>query len=94
MYYLEALGQYKYRELAEGVIKMLALAISNAEVERTFSASSFFKSSRRSLMKLDLLENILYCKFGLKWLESDLTKFIPPKELLVQCANLSRRDYV
>ena len=92
MYYAEVGGNFKFRELARGVIKMLALPISNAEVERTFSASNYIKSSRRHWMKKELLENVLYCKFGIQWLNSDLSKFIPPKELLHEALNLSRND--
>jgi len=72
---------------------MLTLPISNAEVERTFSASPYFKSARRSTMKNELLENILYCKFGSEWLNTSLSSFEAPEELLIQCLKLLREDY-
>ena len=54
----------KYQEISNGVVKMLCIPISNAEVERTFSAASYFKSWRCSGIIIDLLEAMLYCKFG------------------------------
>ena len=94
MYYTEVAETYKYRDLAKGVIKMFSLPISNAEVERTFSVSNFIKSPRRSLIKKDLLESILYCKFGLLWLDSNLSDFVPPKNLVMEALKLKRTDYL
>ena len=75
-------GEYRYRDLTMGVIKMLCLPFSNAEVERIFSGVNYYKSKLRSLMSTDLLEAILYCKFGLKWMGIKLENFEPPLELL------------
>ena len=75
-------GEYKYRFLSEGVIKLMVLPLSNAEVERTFSASSHVKWWRRSRMTTDLLQGCLHCIFGLKWMEMTLSTWKPPKELL------------
>ena len=72
----------KYQEISNGVVKMLCIPISNAEVERTFSAASYFKSWRRSGIKIDLLEAMLYCKFGLIWMGKSLSNFIPPINIL------------
>ena len=71
-----------FNEISLGVIKMLTIPVSNAEVERTFSASSYFKNGRRNQMKTDLLESILYCKFGLQWMSKTISSFIPPPEIL------------
>ena len=61
---------------------MLCIPISNAEVERTFSAASYFMSWIRSGIKIDLLEAMLYCKFGLSWMGKSLSNFIPPINIL------------
>ena len=74
--------EYPYRDLTMGVIKMLCLPFSNAEVERIFSAMTHYKSKLRSWMSTDLLEAIMYCKFGLKWMGVKLAEFEPPLELL------------
>ena len=54
-------NDFKYRFLSTGVIKMMCLPLSNAEVERTFSATSHIKWWRRAKMETDLLENCMYC---------------------------------
>ena len=74
--------EYRFREITYGVLKMLCLPFSNAEVERNFSAVTYYKSNRRSLMSTELLEAILYCKFGLKWLGIKVSQFNPPLEML------------
>ena len=75
-------NDFKYRFLSTGVIKMMCLPLSNAEVERTFSATSHIKWWRRAKMETDLLENCMYCMFGLKWMDKSLKDWIPPVELL------------
>ena len=71
-----------FRNLAKGVLAMLCLPISNAEVERSFSAVSNVKCWRRNRMDTVTLRSILRCRFGLIWLKTTAGKFKPPKELL------------
>ena len=71
-----------FTDLSDGVIKMMCLPLSNAEVERTFSATSHVKWWRRAQMKKDLLESSMHCIFGLKWMDKSLKDWIPPRELL------------
>lgn len=59
------LGEYSFQPFTNCIVKILCLPISNAEVERVFSQITLLKNSLRSQMKLDLLEAILNCKFGL-----------------------------
>ena len=73
---------FKYRQLTTGVIKMLVLPISNAEVERTFSTTKFFKNWHRSRLATPLLQQMLYCKFGLKLLDQKASQFEVPRKLL------------
>ena len=74
--------EFIYRELARGVLKMLCLPISNAEVERSFSAVTHSKSWRRNKLDTDTLCALLRIRFGLLWLNQSAGKFMPPKEML------------
>ena len=58
------------------------LLIVHAEVERVFSQVNLIKTSRRAMLKTDLLEAILYCKFGLSKFGSTPENFIPPVHVL------------
>ena len=75
-------GEYRYRDITTGVIKMLCLPFSNAEVERVFSATTYYKSGRRCGLSTEMLEAILYCKFGINWLGIKISEFVPPLEML------------
>ena len=72
---------YKYRELSTGVIKMLCLPLSNAEVERLFSVTSYLKNWRRSKLSTKVLKPMLYCRFGLQLLDVKISEWVVPKEL-------------
>ena len=61
---------------------MLCLPISNAEVERSFSAVTHSKSWRRNKLDTDTLCAILRIRFGLLWLNKSAGEFIPPKEMM------------
>ena len=80
--YQDANGDFPFRILSQGAIKILTLPISNAEVERAFSQVTNVKSKKRSNMKTDLLEAILICKFGLKRMDKTASDFVPPVSLL------------
>ena len=86
-------SEYRFREITTGIIEILCLPFANAEVERVFSATSYYRSWRRSQISLDLLENMLYCKFGILWLGVKLCDFIPPPEMLNFSSSLVY-DYV
>ncbi len=75
-------GNSTFKPLTSGVIKMLCLPISNAEVERVFSQVNLVKNCRRSKLKSELLEAILYCKFGLSKFGQSVADFKPPVALL------------
>lgn len=64
------------------IVKILCFPISNAEVERVFSQITLLKNSLRSQMKLNLLEAILNCKFGLSKNNQQVTDFKPPSDIL------------
>jgi hypothetical protein len=79
----DASGHLCFQPLSNGVIKMLCLPISNAEVERVFSQVNLVKNCQRSLMKGDLLEAVLYCKFGLSKLGKSAAEFQPTAKMLM-----------
>jgi hypothetical protein len=77
----DALGRHPYRNVSEGVLKILCLPVSNGEVERLFSQINVVKDKKRNRMKTDLLEAILHIKFGLRRLDTKCQTFNPPVEL-------------
>ncbi len=80
--YQDALGNQVFKELAEGVLRMLCLPISNGEVERVFSQVSLVKDKKRNRMKMDTLEAVLYCRFGLSRIGETSGSFVPPNRIL------------
>ena len=54
----------------------------NAEIERVFSQVTLLKNSKRSTMKSELLEAILYIKFGLSKFDKKVPDFKPTVEML------------
>jgi len=78
----DAAGNFPFRQLSSGVIRMLCLPISNAEVERVFSQVTLVKNSRRAALNLDLLESILFCKFGLSKFGKSAKDFKPTTKML------------
>ena len=81
-FYKDPSGAQPFKEFSRCVLKLLCLPISNAEIERVFSQVTEVKSKKRASMKTELLEAILYCKFGLSRRGQDVTDFVPPQCLL------------
>ena len=75
-------GNFPFQILSNGVIKMLCLPTSNAEIERVFSQVNVIKTQKRANMQTDVLNAILYCKFGLSKYGITTDKFIPSNKLL------------
>ena len=82
MHHVKVGDTYKFRELTSGVMKMLVLPISNAEVERTFSVTKYYKNWHRSRLSTDLLKPMLHIKFGLKVLGKKPSEFEIPRKLM------------
>jgi hypothetical protein len=64
-------------------LRILCLPHSNAEVERVFSSMNIVKNKIRNKMKLDLLNNILNIKYGLKRIGKCCNSFNLPDEVLL-----------
>ena len=75
-------GGYSFRELSSGVVRMLTLPVSNADVERIFSQVNVVKTFKHSNMKTNLLEAILTCKYGLSRTETRVDDYVIPVKLL------------
>ena len=75
-------GEFPFRILSTGVIKMLCLPASNAEIERVYSQVTEVKSKKRASLQTEVLEAILYCKFGLSKFGLSVDQFDPPREIL------------
>lgn len=64
--YTDASGNNPFQKLANFVLEVLSLPLSNADVERVFSAMNLTKSKTRNRMGLQLLVAIVAIKFGLR----------------------------
>ena len=80
--YQDSTNSNPFHQLSSGVLKILCLPISNAEIERVFSQVTLLKNSKRSTMKSELLEAILYIKFGLSKFDKKVPDFKPTVEML------------
>ena len=81
--YKDVTGNYPFRVLSSGVIKMLVLPASNAEIERVYSQVTEVKTKKRANLQTELLEAVIYCKFGLSRLGLSVDQFDPPNEILL-----------
>ncbi len=59
--YMDASGRHPFRCISHGVLKILCMPTSNAEVERVFSQVNLIKTHKRTRMQADTLEAMLYC---------------------------------
>jgi hypothetical protein len=67
--YRDASGQNPFENLVDLAFKILCLPHSNADIERVFSQMNLIKTKLRNKIKLQLLNNILHIRFGLKRLD-------------------------
>ena len=86
--YQDLEGNFPFRIFSQGVIKMLCLPTSNAEIERVFSQVNIIKTKKRANMQTELLDAILHCKFGLSKFGLLPRQFDPPREILSFNSNI------
>ncbi len=86
--YQDLSEDFPFRILSQGVIKMLCLPTSNAEIERVFSQVNIIKNKKRSNMQTELLDAVLHCKFGLSKFGLSSHQFDPPREILSFNSNI------
>ncbi|XP_075550145.1 SCAN domain-containing protein 3-like [Dermacentor variabilis] len=63
----DASGESCFKEIAEFALSLLAMPLSNADVERVFSHMNLVKSRHRNRMKNPMLSGILHVRYGLKF---------------------------
>jgi hypothetical protein len=81
--YRDASNENPFQNLVDVALRILCLPHSNAEVERVFSSMNIVKNKIRNRMKLDLLNNILNIKYGLKRIGKCCNSFNLPDEVLL-----------
>ncbi|XP_051798030.1 uncharacterized protein LOC127531856 [Acanthochromis polyacanthus] len=80
--YKDSSGDQAFKELALFALSLLAMPLSNADVERVFSQMNLVKSKLRNRMGQDTLSSILHIKYGLRRQGICCKDFIPSKEML------------
>ena len=79
----DATGNYPLRVLSNGVWKMNCVPIFNHRITRTFAGLNRIRREHRS-MDLDIQEEILICKTGLRGIGYETRKFQPPPSMIKQ----------
>lgn len=64
--YKDSSGDHTFKTLALFSLSLLAMPLSNADVERVFSQMSLVKSKLRNRMGQETLSSILHIKYGLR----------------------------
>ena len=80
--YTDSAGNRPFRLISTAVIRMLCLPTSNADIERVYSQVNVIKTNKRNRMKTDVLESILYIKYGLRRMNKKVHEFVPPVRML------------
>ncbi|XP_023217583.1 uncharacterized protein LOC111619978 [Centruroides sculpturatus] len=80
--YKDTAGNNPATRLAEAALNILTLPISNASVERAFSAVNYLKSDTRNRMGLQLLRALLHIRFYLLSRDIRVSECKLPEELL------------
>ncbi|CAH1106772.1 unnamed protein product [Psylliodes chrysocephalus] len=81
--YRDASNENPFQNLVNLALRILCLPHSNADVERVFSSVSIVKNKIRNRMKLNLLNNILSIKFGMKRMGKCCNTYKLPDEILI-----------
>ncbi|KAK3863208.1 hypothetical protein Pcinc_030998 [Petrolisthes cinctipes] len=78
----DASGERDFREVAQFVLSLLSLPISNASVERVFSQMNLIKSKIRNRMQQKSLESILHVSAFMQRNDICCNKFVPSESML------------
>lgn len=85
MYTFKNLGdQYEFRELSSLILKIFSLPISNAVVERVFSAIKAVKSESRNKMNLNMFTAILRIRIHFYSRKLCCTSFEPTSKMFTK----------
>ena len=77
----DAGGEYCFRKVSEGVIKILLVPISNSDVERVFSQVRLSKPYIRNRLSFNMMKAIISNKFHIKSNVKRLEDWIPSDSL-------------
>jgi hypothetical protein len=81
--YQDQTGNYPFRNLSSGVVKILCLPIANVDkIEKTFSQIDLMKVAKNLPDDGDVISAILHCKFGLGKFGLTVGQFDPPASIL------------
>lgn len=75
-------GEQCFKELALFALSLLAMPLSNADVERVFSQMNHVKSKLRNRMGQKTLSSILCVRYGLRTQGISCKDFVPSQEML------------
>ncbi|KAL1250495.1 hypothetical protein QQF64_018291 [Cirrhinus molitorella] len=75
-------GEQCFKDLALFALSLLAMPLSNADVERVFSQMNNVKSKLRNRMGQKTLSSILCIRYGLRRLGICCKDFIPSQDML------------
>lgn len=80
--YKDGGGVNPFEDLLEFVRKCLVMTISNADIERVFSAMNIIKPKAKSRMKTKLLQCLLTIRFSLKASGENCYSYDIPKDVI------------
>ncbi|QQP39542.1 Uncharacterized protein FKW44_020460, partial [Caligus rogercresseyi] len=82
--YRDSSGEQAFRDLAQFALSLLAMPLSNADVERVFSQMALVKSKLRYRMGQETLSSILHVRYGLRWQGKCCRDFEPTADMLLR----------
>lgn len=80
--YRDSSGEQAFKDLAQFALSLLAMPLSNADVERVFSQMAIIKCKLRNRMGQETLSSILHVRYGLRMQCKCCKDFQPTKEML------------
>lgn len=66
LHFTDASGESCFKELAEFALSLLAMPLSNADVDRVFSHMNLVKPRLRNRMRNETMSTILHVRYGLR----------------------------
>ncbi|QQP41297.1 Uncharacterized protein FKW44_015616 [Caligus rogercresseyi] len=82
--YRDSSGEQAFRDLAQFTLSLLAMPLSNADVERVFSQMALVKSKLRNRIGQETLSSILHVRYGLCWQGKCCRDFEPTADMLLR----------
>lgn len=80
--YRDSCGANPFQELCVAALSVLSLPHSNAEIERVFSQMNLVKTKQRNKMQVQMMNNILTIRAGLRRLRKECHNYELPNDVL------------